>query len=195
MSQRDIGDLGVVDDEFFKLGHLVQIADALAMGQGNLELGSAVWGFFQIWGGQIRYIGVGAMLIGGLWAIWTIRHNLVDSIHEAVLGLKTDQYVSKKRTDQDIQYKLIFIFIVLMIIPIFLLYLWLSDLYVISLIMAVFTIIFAFLASALAGYLTGLVGSSNCPISAFMEPILVSVEAIEASVEYLALFIFKLRVK
>jgi putative OPT family oligopeptide transporter len=158
-----------------------QLNDALAMGYGNIDLGSAVWGFYQIWGNQIRYIGVGAMLIGGLWAIWTIRQNLVDSVHEAILGLKTEHQQTKIRTDQDIQYKLVFIFIVLMIIPIFLLYLWLSDLYAISIIMAVFTIGFAFLASALAGYLTGLVGSSNCPISGVTVAVLLIVSLVMLS--------------
>lgn len=141
------------------------ISNALAMGQGNLTVGTNIWGFFEIWGTQIRYIGVGAMLVGGLWAIWTIRHNLVDSVKEALIGLKGGQTEIKKRTEEDLRYKLVFTFIVLLTIPIFLLYLWLSNLFGISLLMAVITIGFAFLASALAGYLTGLVGSSNCPIS------------------------------
>jgi putative OPT family oligopeptide transporter len=141
------------------------IANALAMGQGDLNVGLNIWGFFEIWGTQIRYIGVGAMLVGGLWAIWTIRNNLVDSVKEAIMGLKGGQTKTKRRTEQDLRYKLVFTFIILLTIPIFLLYVWLSDLLAISLLMAVITIGFAFLASALAGYLTGLVGSSNCPIS------------------------------
>jgi putative OPT family oligopeptide transporter len=142
-----------------------EINDALAMGFGNQELGTAIWGFFRIWGDQIRYIGVGAMLVGGLWAIWSIRYNLVDSVKEAAFGLRKNQTISRKRTEEDLSYKLVFIGIILLIIPIFLLYLWLSSLFVISIIMAIVTILFAFIASALAGYLTGLVGSSNCPIS------------------------------
>jgi len=141
------------------------ISNALAMGQGDFNLGLSIWGFFEIWGTQIRYIGVGAMLVGGLWTIWTIRHNLVDSVREAIIGLKGEDAGTKKRTEQDLRYKLVFSFIILLTIPIFLLYVWLSNLIAISLLMAVITIGFAFLASALAGYLTGLVGSSNCPIS------------------------------
>lgn len=142
-----------------------EITDAIAMGYGDFTVGSHIWGFYQIWGDQIRYIGVGAMLMGGLWAIWTIRNNLVDSVGEAITGLKGGQTLTKKRTSQDLSYKLVFTLIVIMILPIFLLYLVLSDMLGVSLIMALVTIGFAFLASALAGYLTGLVGSSNCPIS------------------------------
>jgi len=135
-------------------------------------------GFFLIWGNQIRYIGVGAMLVGGLWAIWSIKNNLVESIKEAVIGIKGGQVKAKKRTEQDLSYKLVFTLIILMTIPIFLLYNWLSGLFGISLLMAVLTILFAFLASALAGYLTGLVGSSNCPISGVTVSVLLLVSGI-----------------
>jgi len=44
--------------------------------------------------------------------------------------------------------------------------------------MAVITILFALIASALAGYLTGLVGSSNCPISGVTVAVLLIVSLI-----------------
>ena len=155
-----------------------QIAEAIEMGSGNLDIGAKIWGVFQIWGDQIRYIGVGAMLVGGLWAIWSIKNNLVDSVKEAIIGIKGGQIKTKKRTDHDLSYKLVFISIILMVIPVFILYLWLSDLIAISLLMAVITILFAFIASALAGYLTGLVGSSNCPISGVTVAVLLIVSLI-----------------
>ena len=143
------------------------------------SLGPLIGGFYTLWGEQVRYIGVGAMLIGGLYAIWSIRMNLVESVKEAVIGIRGGgKGVSKKRTERDLSYKLVFTFIVLLIIPIFILYLWLSGLTGVSLIMAVLTILFAFLASALAGYLTGLVGSSNCPISGVTVAVLLIVSLI-----------------
>lgn len=142
------------------------------------DLGPELGGFYTIWANQVRFIGVGAMLVGGLWAIWAIRMNLVGSIKEAIIGIKGGQVEAKKRTDRDLSYKLVFTFIVLMTIPVFLLYLWLSNMFGISLIMAVITIFFAFLASALAGYLTGLVGSSNMPISGVTVAVLLIVSLI-----------------
>lgn len=142
------------------------------------ELGAILGGFYTTWGEQVRYIGVGAMLVGGMYAIWSIKNNLVDSVKEAIIGIKGGETKSKKRTDQDLSYKMVFTFIVLMIIPIFLLYMWLSELVGVSIIMAVITILFAFLASALAGYLTGLVGSSNCPISGVTVAVLLIVSLI-----------------
>ncbi|RLF33135.1 MAG: oligopeptide transporter, OPT family, partial [Thermoplasmata archaeon] len=69
-------------------------------------LGPLIGGFYTLWGEQVRYIGVGAMLVGGLYAIWSIRMNLVNSVKEAVIGIKGGgKSVSKARTDQDISYK------------------------------------------------------------------------------------------
>jgi putative OPT family oligopeptide transporter len=156
----------------------IEISDAISMGYGNQNIGFQIWGFFQIWGNQIRYIGVGAMLVGGLWAIWAIRMNLVDSVKEAIIGFKVGEINVKKRTNRDLSYKLVFISIFLMVIPISVLYIWLSNILTISILMAVVTIAFAFLASALAGYLTGLVGSSNCPISGVTVTVLLIVSLI-----------------
>lgn len=138
-------------------------------------LGPLIGGFYRIWSEQVRYIGVGAMLIGGIWAVYSIRTNLVDSVKEAVMGFKKQGTTPQKRTEQDLNYKLVFIAIGAMTIPIFVLYQILSGLIGVSLIMAVLTIFLAFIASALAGYLTGLVGSSNCPISGVTVTILLIV--------------------
>ncbi len=86
-----------------------EIADALAFGNGNFDLGSQIWGFFQIWGSYIRYIGVGAMVVGGLWTIWVLRNNLAVGIKEAIAGIKGGQIEAKKRTDEDLNFKFVFL--------------------------------------------------------------------------------------
>ncbi len=143
-----------------------EISDAMVMGAGNLEIGQYIWGFYQIWGNYIRYIGVGAMVVGGLWTIFTLRHNLADGIREAIIGIKSSGKANtKKRTDQDLNFKWVFLSIGALTIPVFLLYAYISNEWIISGIMAVFAILFAFIASAIAGYMAGLVGSSNNPTS------------------------------
>ncbi len=140
-------------------------ADALSFGGGNLELGSMIWGFYQIWGNYIRYIGVGAMVVGGLFTIFKLRKNLASGIKEAVAGLKGGQAEAKVRTDQDLNFKWVFLAIGALTIPVFLVYVWVSSEWAVSGFMAVFAILFAFVASAIAGYMAGLLGSSNNPIS------------------------------
>jgi putative OPT family oligopeptide transporter len=122
-------------------------------------------GFFYIWSHYVKYIGVGAMLVGGLYTIFKLRNNLADGIKEAIAGIKSKHIITKKRTDKDLNPKYVFIMIGLLTIPVFLVYLWISQNILVSGIMAVFAILFAFIASAIAGYMAGLVGSSNNPTS------------------------------
>ncbi len=142
-----------------------EVTDALALGFGNPEAGYQIWGFFAIWGNYIRYIGVGAMVVGGLFTIFKLRSNLASGIKEAIAGIKGGQVEAKKRTDTDLNFKFVFLMIGVLVIPVFLIYAWLSSLWLVSAVMAVFAILFAFIASAIAGYMAGLLGSSNNPIS------------------------------
>ncbi|PNX52785.1 MAG: oligopeptide transporter, OPT family [Thermoplasmata archaeon M9B2D] len=142
-----------------------EITDALALGFGNADIGYQIWGFFAIWGSYIRYIGVGAMVVGGLYTIFKLRSNLASGIKEAVAGIKGGAVTTKKRTDTDLNFKFVFLMIGLLTIPVFLVYVYISSLWAVSAVMAVFAILFAFIASAIAGYMAGLLGSSNNPIS------------------------------
>jgi putative OPT family oligopeptide transporter len=147
------------------LGNPEIYKDVMGLGTGNLDLGTQIWGFFSIWGTYIRYIGVGAMVVGGLYTIFKLRSNLSEGIKEAVVGIKSGGASVKKRTDQDLNIKYVFLAIGALTIPVFLLYSYVSNEWVVSGIMAVFAILFAFIASAIAGYMAGLLGSSNNPIS------------------------------
>ncbi|MEA2096588.1 MAG: oligopeptide transporter, OPT family [Candidatus Cloacimonadota bacterium] len=153
---------GVVANSFIAAQ---QVEDALALGAGNWDIGSQIWGFQEIWGQYIRYIGVGAMVVGGIYTIFKLRSNLAEGIREAVIGLKGGEVAAKKRTEQDLNFKFVFLAIGALTIPIFLVYGYISSEWAISGVMAVFAILFAFIASAIAGYMAGLLGSSNNPIS------------------------------
>ena len=122
-------------------------------------------GFYLIWGEYVRYIGVGAMVVGGLYTIWKLRNNLIEGIKEAVIGLRGGKVEAKKRTDTDLEFKKVFLAIGFLTIPIFLIYVWLSEMYAVSAFMSILLILVAFMASAIAGYMAGLLGSSNNPIS------------------------------
>jgi len=143
----------------------VIITPLIALAIGIPSAHEPIEGFFYIWENYIRYIGVGAMVVGGLWTIFKLRNNLADGIKEAVLGIKSGQEKTKKRTDQDLNFKWVFLTIGVLTIPVFLVYVWISNELLVSGIMAIFAILFAFIASAIAGYMAGLVGSSNNPTS------------------------------
>jgi putative OPT family oligopeptide transporter len=120
----------------------------------------------QLWSEQTRYLGVGAMVVGGLWALVKMRHSVFSGIRSglAVYREKKQQRVYN-RLDHDMPMQWVLAIIVLAIIPLFFLYHLLIGTIGMSLSMAVIMIIAGFLFSAVSGYMTGLVGSSNNPIS------------------------------
>ena len=141
---------------------------------------SAFYGFegepikaaWEIWNAKIRYLGVGAMVVGGLWSLVKLFKPLIDGIKASLNTLKNvDDNHSKENQDFPINY--VAIALVILIIPVFLIYLdVLSDgsyltskIFAISIYLTVIMMIFGFLFSAVAAYMAGMVGSSNNPIS------------------------------
>jgi len=121
----------------------------------------------QIWSQQTRYIGVGAMLVGGLWTIVNLRSSLLRGISSGLKAYR--KVVGEKpilaRTEMDVPMKWVLVLIAGSVVPLFILYQMFVGKVSVSLPMAVIMLITGFLFSAVAGYMAGLVGSSNNPIS------------------------------
>lgn len=128
--------------------------------------GSAVDLGYDIWTNQIRFLGVGAMVVGGLWALVKLRGAIVMAVMSGVEAIKNQKSNAEvPRTERDTPMNLVMIAIVVMLIPIFIIYLReIHDVFITGM-MAIFMVIAGFLFSAVAGYMAGLVGSSNNPIS------------------------------
>ena len=121
---------------------------------------------YTIWSDHIRYLGVGAMVVGGFWALIGIRNALGTAFKEGLEAFKKAGEKAKVlRTEMDAPMSWVIIGIGVMIIPIFIIYLREIHHFSISAIMAVLMVFAGFLFSAVAGYMAGLVGSSNNPIS------------------------------
>lgn len=121
---------------------------------------------YDLWSTQIRYIGVGAMIIGGLWALISLSGAIGYAVKSGVAAFKNKVDISKViRTEQDTPMNYVLTGVLIMLIPIFLIYLREIHSIPITGLMAVFMVIVGFLFSAVAGYMAGLVGSSNNPIS------------------------------
>ena len=117
-----------------------------------------------IWTRQIRYIGVGAMLIGGLWSLWSLRKSLLSGIRTG-MALKAGSTADVPHTERDLPMKVVLTGIVLFVLPIFALYNAVVDNLGIAFTMAVIMVIAGFVFSSVSGYMAGLVGSSNNPVS------------------------------
>jgi len=122
---------------------------------------------WRIWSKRTRYIGVGGMLIGGLWTIISLRKSLTSGIKSGLRAYRTmtEETVSVPRTEKDIPMKWILVLIVASVVPLYLVYQAFVQQVSVSLPMAIIMLATGFLFSAVAGYMAGIVGSSNNPIS------------------------------
>jgi putative OPT family oligopeptide transporter len=121
----------------------------------------------ELWSTKTRYIGVGGMLVGGLWTIFHMRKKLLSGVTS---GLKAYKQIkegtgSVDRTDRDMPMQWIIFMIVGSVVPLCLVYQHFIQHIGISLVMACVMLVTGFLFAAVAGYMAGLVGSSNNPIS------------------------------
>ena len=121
---------------------------------------------YEIWSTKIRYIGVGAMLVGGIWSLIAMRHSLLSGIRSARAASRAKGgWEGVAETERDLPMSWIGIGSVLMIVPIYFLYHAIVDSAGVALAMAVIMVVAGFLFSAVSSYMAGLVGSSNNPTS------------------------------
>jgi len=118
-----------------------------------------------IWSQQVRYLGVGAIVVGGIWALVSMRDSLLDGIKSGLAQYRSGGAVVTDHTDMDMPMKYVLIGIGFFVIPIFLLYQSIVGSIGIGLLMTIIMVIAGFLFSSVAAYMAGLVGSSNNPIS------------------------------
>jgi putative OPT family oligopeptide transporter len=119
-----------------------------------------------IWTSQIRYLGVGAMVVGGIWSLIKLLKPLVDGIKASLEALKKAKQGRKvPREEQDFPINYVGMALAVLLIPVYLLYFDIVHDVGIAILLAVVMMVFGFLFSAVAAYMAGMVGSSNNPIS------------------------------
>jgi putative OPT family oligopeptide transporter len=139
------------------IGWLVGMPLLAAAGDGPLL--DQAWG---VWSTQIRYIGVGAMVVGGLASIYRVRGGLVSAI--TVLRKGTGSVASDLR-DRDLPGPVIAALSLLVSLLIGWIYYGLTGDVVIAAVTTVIMVVMSFFFTAVASYIVGLVGNSNSPVS------------------------------
>ena len=139
---------------------------------GNAELMQATAGLTAediantVWSKQIRYLGVGAMLVGGIWALVSLRHSLLSGIRSGLAAARASAAGAVVvHTEQDLPMKWVLIGIVLFTLPLLALYQVIVGTLAVSLPMTIIMIVAGFLFCSVSAYMAGLVGSSNNPVS------------------------------
>ncbi len=135
---------------------------------------------YQLWDKYIRYIGVGTLLIGGIWAVFSMAKPMVDGVRAsfAALDLRRSgkaHHILRTERDISINYVIWGVMALLVLVFIFLLgfsshslpnngdklFIWISGSG------TLIVLILGMLLAAICAYFAGLVGSSLSPISCF----------------------------
>jgi putative OPT family oligopeptide transporter len=118
-----------------------------------------------IWSAQIRYLGVGAMLVGGVWALISIRDSLWSGVRSGLAAARAGAAEGLAHTERDLPMNAILIGTLLFTLPLFALYQNIVGSIAVSLPMTLIMIVAGFLFCSVSAYMAGLVGSSNNPVS------------------------------
>ena len=116
--------------------------------------------------GRRRMVGVGTMLVGGLYTLVIMREALIKGITEMIKATKqTVTKGSELRTDEDLPARSIAVTSVAMAVPMFFMVWLVSGLLLPAILSLIIIFTAGFLFAAVAGYMAGIVGSSNNPLS------------------------------
>jgi putative OPT family oligopeptide transporter len=114
---------------------------------------------------KVRYLGVGAMLVGGMWTLFSLRNSLLSGVKSGIAAARKGGDEDLPVTERDLPMKWMLIALVAFVIPLLLLYQAIVQQWSVSIPMALIMVVAGFLFVSVSAYLAGLVGSSNNPVS------------------------------
>lgn len=120
-----------------------------------------------VWYNVVRPIAVGAMVVGTIYTLYSMRESILRSIRGAFEASAhgSAELVKRTRLDVDISIKWILAAIAGLVIPITFIYYHFAQSWGAAILAAIVMTLAGFFLSAVGGYLVGLVGSSNQPVS------------------------------
>ncbi len=121
----------------------------------------------DIWLRQVRPLAVGTMIVAAFYTLFKLRGSLTAGISRAFrdFDVKGADASKTARTEIDLNFKRVFVGIAVLTVPMFFLYNAFAKSVAAALVLTIVMVVLGFLFSAVAGYLVGLIGSSNNPIS------------------------------
>lgn len=146
------------------IGGAISWLIAIPLLGGGEQYPNALDGAYAIWSTQIRYIGVGAMVLGGFASLVSVRHGLVAAVKELRENL-TSGSLLKADTERDIPTWLILTLGVGCAIVLALVNYRFTGGVGITALSTIVMLMMGFFFTAVASYIVGLVGNSNSPVS------------------------------
>jgi putative OPT family oligopeptide transporter len=126
---------------------------------------------------HFRYVAVGVLAIGGLWSVISLMKPIVEAFKVSMQAMKThkSEFATMLRTDRDMPFKYVIWGVIGLAIPIFILFFSVIEsahfavhgtvFWSMVFFATIFSLVVAFIASAIAAYITGIVGTTSLPIS------------------------------
>lgn len=126
---------------------------------------SALDSAWTLWSKQIRYLGVGAMIAGGLWSIISVRKGIVSGLQGLRSSYDASSLDTSDRTNQNLGLIHLLVLLLVAITVMFFLYHNIIGTFGLSLFTTFLMTVVSFIFVAVSSYIVGLVGSSNNPVS------------------------------
>ncbi|HLK20593.1 MAG TPA: oligopeptide transporter, OPT family [Bryobacteraceae bacterium] len=122
---------------------------------------------YSVWYNVVRPIAVGTMLVGAASTMFSMRESLWSSLRGIFAASSKAAHEGKllDRTERDIPARWVVLAMLVLMVPITAIYFYFTHGWIAAIVAAVIMSITGFLLSAIGGYLVGLVGSSNQPLS------------------------------
>ena len=138
----------------------------LAGSHPDLNSMSALDAAWELWDKYIRYMGVGAMGVSGIWSLIKVRGSIIHGIKAVGAAYdKVADHLAVDRTKLTMSKREVSVILLLTMIPMYFLYLDLVHSVGVAALTTVIMVIASFLLVSVAAYICGLVGSSNSPVS------------------------------
>jgi putative OPT family oligopeptide transporter len=125
-------------------------------------------GAVNIWGTIVRPIAIGGMLMSAAYTLYKMRSSLATGLGRAIRDVKkvaSGEAHAEDRTEKDMGFNWVFIGVGLASVATFVIYMYFSGDFIAALTATIVMVIIGFFFAAVSGYLVGLIGSSNNPIS------------------------------
>ncbi len=122
---------------------------------------------YTLWFNVVRPIAVGTMLVGAASTMFSMRSSLAASLKGAFAASTRASHENdhRDRTDRDIPVRWVITCIFILVIPITFIYYYFTNGWVPAIAASLVMTVTGFVLAAVGGYLVGLVGSSNQPLS------------------------------
>lgn len=127
------------------------------------QLASPEDGAFDLWSTRIRYVGVGAMVVGGLDAIFKVRHGLLRAVGE--LRKRATGPADGDPKERDLPSGVITGVSLVATTVVAAVYYHLTGNVGMTVLTTIVMLVMSFFFTAVASYIVGLVGNSNSPVS------------------------------